>query len=107
MLYLVLTFNKMLTMNAYIGTLTIGYYSGKDTLFSKKKAPTPQHGAHTDFVRIAVYFVLISASPGIIVAYLYPIVHFILFYFSHHRNSQSFVSLTCIKTPKCPLVSPL
>ena len=41
----------------------------------------------------------------IIVAYLYLIVHFILFYFSHHGNSQSFQSFTSIKpqnAPWCP-----
>ena len=36
------------------------------------------------------------APPGIIVAYLYLIVHFILFNFSHRGNSQNFESLNSI-----------
>ena len=46
--------------------------------------------------------VILCNSPGIIVAYLYLIVHFILFYFSHHGNSQSFESLTSIKPQNAP-----
>ena len=46
-----------------------------------------------------------TSHTGKIAAYLFLIVHFILFYFSHHGNSKSFESLTSIKpqnAPWCP-----